>query len=63
MISPMNYWRPVRTSIAATFILLAAGCAGTPEPVRAPPPPTVTVFKAVKMNVPMLVSPNATTRA
>src|SRR4051794_9122163 len=47
---------------AAVAAVLPAGCQKPPPPV-APPPPTVGVVESKRMSVPILSSPNATTRS
>jgi multidrug efflux pump subunit AcrA (membrane-fusion protein) len=51
-------------ALAAPVVLLGlAGCASKAEGTRVPPPPTVSVTKAQKKNVPIVAASNGTTRA
>lgn len=48
--------------VPALALIAASGC-GTPEAPAPPPPPVVGVVESRKMDVPVLITPNGTTRA
>ncbi|SIN95832.1 membrane fusion protein, multidrug efflux system [Singulisphaera sp. GP187] len=54
--------RVLSFSIVAMAILASAGCQKPVAPAP-PPPPTVGVVESRRMNIPVLVTPNGTTRA
>lgn len=61
--SPLRSGAAVRGFVVGTFTLFGAvGCEKPAAPV-APPPPTVGVVESRRMSVPVLVTPNGTTRA
>ena len=54
--------RVASLAVASSALLALAGCREATAPA-APPPPTVGIVESRRMNVPVLVTPNGTTRA
>ncbi len=56
-------WMPACSCVTAVVMLAVAGCTGTGEAQRVPPPPMVTTVLSRKMTLPLVVKPIGTTRA